>query len=87
MAKGKQDRIPGIENKLQDLHDAALSYADKRDERQACLLEEVALKQTLLGMMKKHKLEHYEYEDVNIDIVHEEETVKVRVKHAKKDEE
>jgi hypothetical protein len=36
MANGKQDRIPGIENKLQDLHDAALSYADKRDERQAC---------------------------------------------------
>jgi hypothetical protein len=30
MAKGKQDRIPGIENKLQDLHGAALSYADKR---------------------------------------------------------
>ncbi len=85
--KPKQQRLPGVENKLADLHSCALDYADKRDERQACLVDEVELKTKLLGLMKKHKLEHYEYEDVNIDIVHEEETVKVRIKHAKEDSE
>lgn len=83
----KQERLPGVENKLKDLHDCALDYADKRDERQACLVEEVELKTKLLALMKKHKLEHYEYEDVNIDVVREEETVKVRIKHAKEDSE
>jgi CRISPR/Cas system CSM-associated protein Csm5 (group 7 of RAMP superfamily) len=88
MGKPKQERLPGVENKLKDLHECAMEYAEKRDERQAIGREEVALKAKLLGLMKKHKLDNYEYEDVSIEVVIEEETVKVKVKkHKDEDEE
>lgn len=85
MAKPKQGELPGIERKLKDLHEAALDYAVIRDERQELTLREVAAKTKLLDLMHKHKKEEYEYDGVSIRVVHEEETVKVRV--AKKDEE
>lgn len=85
MAKSsKQEALPGMaDRKLKDLHDAAISYAEKRDERQQLLAEEVELKGKLLDLMHKHKKEEYTYEDVHISIVHEEETVKVKIKKAK----
>lgn len=88
MTKPKQEDLPGMsDRKLKDLHDCALEYAEKRDERQALLMEEVELKGKLLTLLKKHKMEHYEYEDVVIDLVHEEETVKVKIKRAKSEDE
>jgi hypothetical protein len=86
-SKPKQERIPGTENKLQDLHDAAIEYAQIRDERMACGVQEKDKKSELLNLLKKHKLEHYEYEDVEITLVHEAEKVKVRVHGKEEDEE
>lgn len=87
MAKPKQADLPGMsDRKLKDLHECAEEYADKRDARQEIGRKEVELKTRLLGLLKKHKLEHYEYEDVTIDLVHEEETVKVRIKKQKADD-
>lgn len=82
----RQEDLPGMENRrLKDLHEAALDYAEKRDERMALSVEEVELKQRLLKLMHKHKLENYDFEGVHIELVHEEETVKVRVKAAKEE--
>ena len=83
----KQAELPGIERKLKDLHDCALEYAEKRDARQALLAEEVDLKVKLLALMKKYKKETYEYNGVSIQVVHEEETVKVRIKEKKEADE
>lgn len=83
----KQQDLPGMsDRKLKDLHECAEEYAEKRDERQAIGLEEVALKARLLGLLKKHKLDHYEYEGVTIDRIMEEETVKVKIRKAKAEE-
>ena len=71
--------------KLEALHDAALSYAEIRDQRQALTKQEVELKGSLLTLMHKHKKDHYEYNGVTIDLVAEQETVKVRVAKAKLD--
>lgn len=82
----RQADLPGLENrKLKDLHETALTYAEKRDERQALLAEEVDLKQRLLTLLKKYKMDHYEYNGVVVDRVMEQETVLVKVKS--KDEE
>lgn len=87
MAKPRQERLPGTgDAKLADLHRAALDYADIRDQRQALTSDEVELKGKLLDLMKKYKKEEYVYEDVSVRIVHEEETVKVRIKKAKEEE-
>ena len=85
--KGRQKRLPGMADaKLEALHNAALDYAEVRDKRQELTKEEVALKGTLLTLMHKHKKDHYEYNGVTIDLVTEEETVRVRVKKAKADD-
>jgi hypothetical protein len=65
--------------KLKDIHDAALEYAEARDARITATTPEVETKQRLLDLMKKHKLEHYKFDNVTIDLVHEKEGVKVRV--------
>ena len=82
MAKGpRQKDLPGMsDRKLAKLHDAAMSYAEVRDKRMALSADEVELKGQLLDLMKLHKREHYEYGGVVIDIVHEKENVKVKVR-------
>ena len=88
MAKPKQEDLPGMsDRKLKDLHECAEEYAEKRDARQEIGREEVELKGRLLQLLKKHKLEHYEYEDVVVDLVHEEETVKVKIRKPKDQDE
>ena len=83
----RQEDLPEMaDRKLKDLHEAALDYAEKRDERMALSVEEVELKQRLLKLMHKYKKEQYDFEGVHIEIVHEDETVKVRVKSAKVEE-
>src|SRR5262245_17900012 len=79
-ARPQPQSLPGMENRaLEDLRAAALEYADIRDQRQALTAQEVALKAKVLGLMKAHKRSVYEYEGIEIRIVVEEETVKVKI--------
>ena len=83
---GKQPSLEGMEDRqIKELQDAAVSYAEIRDERMDLNRQEVDLKAKLLALMKKHNKETYSYDGVEVNVVHEEETVKVKVK--KKDEE
>lgn len=87
MAKAKQDALPGLENrKIKALQDAAMDYADIRDQRQALTTQEVELKQKLIDLMHKHERETYTYQGVTITLVHEEENVKVKVSKPKSDD-
>ena len=84
----KKLALPGMEDRaIADLHTAAESYADIRERRQALTTEEVALKRTILALMHKHKLTHYAYTEVEITLVPEEETVKVKIRRSEKDDE
>jgi hypothetical protein len=87
MAKQKQDALPGMENrKIKALQDAAMDYADIRDQRVALTAQEVELKQKLIELMHKHERETYTYSGVTITLVHEEESVKVKVSKPKDEE-
>ncbi len=80
----RQARLPGTEDaKIEALHSAALDYAEIRDERMELTEREVKLKDRLLGLMKSHKKETYHYGPVTVTVLHEDETVKVRVAKAK----
>ena len=83
--RAKQADLPGMEQReIRALQDAAHEYAEVRDERQELTKREVALKTKLLSVMKENKLEKYRYQDVEIRVVHEEETIKVRIVKEKK---
>ena len=84
--QAKQARLPGTENaRIDALEDAAEAYAAVRGERQELALSEVQLKGKLLSLMKANKKEKYMRDGIKIWIVHEEETVKVRVKKAEEE--
>jgi hypothetical protein len=86
--KARQKPLPGMEQRvIQDLQDAALSYAEVRDERMALSQREGELKKDLLKLMHKYKKKEYSYEGVTVTLVMEEETVKVRVRAPKEDDE
>src|ERR1035438_1794730 len=77
----RQDRLPGMADaKIQALHNAAMDYADIRDQRQALTKQEVDLKEKLIGLMHAHKKTVYDYNGVHIELIVEEETVRVRVR-------
>lgn len=77
----RQPRLPGTEDEaIQELETAAEEYADKRDQRQALLADEVSLKGELLHLMKKHGKEHYSHQGIEITVTHEEESVKVKIR-------
>ena len=79
-------RLPGLEDaKIEALQTAAVEYAKIRDKRQKLTTEEVELKGSLLKLMKKHKRDHYEFEGVSIDVITEEETVKVKIRKPEED--
>ena len=79
--------LPGMEdNRIEALEEIALSYADVRDERIGFSQREVELKGQLLQLMKAQKREHYHRGTISIDIVHEKENVKVKVKTDEEDE-
>ena len=83
----KTDRLPGMEeSKIQPLQDKAIAYAEIRDKRQKLTSEEVELKAELLKLMKKYKKTEYEFEGVKIELVMEEETVKVKIKKVVEEE-
>lgn len=84
--KPRQARLPEMDDaKIEELHDAALDYAKIRDQRQALTTQEVDLKQELLRLMKSHGKEKYHYNGVEIEVTHEEESVKVRVSKGSED--
>jgi hypothetical protein len=91
MPKGnreKQEDLPGMEDRLiKDLDAAAFEYAETRDQRMELSKTESELKTKLLGLMKKHGKESYIHDGIEITVVHEEETVKVKIKQEKEPEE
>src|SRR6266850_786549 len=83
----RQPRLPGMQDaKISGLHNAALDYAEIRDQRQELTTQEVDLKQRLIKLMHDNSKETYDYNGVHIELVHEDETVKVRIKRIKEGE-
>ena len=77
----RQNPLPGMEDgKLQAIENAALDYAELRDERQALTVKEVELKQKLIDLMHKHEKTEYKRNGISVKLVVEQEGVKVRVK-------
>ena len=80
--KPRQKRLPGMQDaKIEALQQTALDYAEIRDQRQELTTQEVSLKDRLLKLMHKYKKENYVYQGVTVTLVHEDESVKVRIKH------
>ncbi len=84
MAK-KQTELKGIEApSIPELDEAAEEYVEHRDKRIAVLTQEIAAKGVLLGLMKKHKLERYRYDDQIVEVLPSE---KLKVKNANSEQE
>jgi len=82
--RGKTGRLPGLEDPaIEELEDTARDYANLRDDRMHLTTKEVEAKETLLGLMKKHKKETYNHDGIEVKITHEKESVKVRIKKEK----
>lgn len=78
--KPRQARLPQMEDaQIEELEAAAEQYASIRDERIALNQDEHKLKEELLTMMKKNNKERYHRDGVEIRLVHESETVKVKI--------
>ena len=81
-----QEPLPGLEDRaIPDLVEEARSYAGVRDERIRLNVEEKQSKDRLLGLLKKHKKETYKRDGIEIRLVHEVETVKVRINKNEED--
>ena len=77
--KGKQLRIPGTVNNIEELDALALQYAAVRDERMALGKQEGDLKDKVHACMNAHKLKTYKYGEITIELVPVDEDVKVKV--------
>lgn len=83
MARSKQTRIPGTEQKkVPEIERAADHYVDVRDKRMELTEAEVDAKDKLLAAMRKHGLDVYHLEDAEpplvVTVLPGEATVKVR---------
>jgi hypothetical protein len=79
--RGKTARLPGMEDPaIEELENAAREYAGTRDDRMHLLETEIELKGKLLDLMKKNNKELYKRDGIEIRLVHEKESVKVKVK-------
>lgn len=79
--KPKQARLPQMEDpKIEELEHVAESYAEIRDQRLALTPQEKKLKDDLLAAMKRNGKETYKRDGIEIRVVHEQETVKVKIK-------
>ena len=82
--KPKQKRLPEMEDpQIEELESAAERYAEIRDERLALTPQEKKLKDDLLAAMKRNNRESYVRDGISIQVVHEKESVKVRIKKDK----
>ncbi len=86
MARPNQERLPGVEAEIPELEDGARLYAGFRDERMELLKREVEQKEYLLELMKKYGKEEYSHDGIEIKVVHEAETVKVKIKRETEEE-
>lgn len=85
--KPRQARLPEMEDpEIEELENAAQDYASIRDERIALNQDEHKLKEKLLSLMKVNKKERYHRDGIEVKLVHENETVKVRVKKTEENE-
>lgn len=67
---------------IKPLEDQAEDYADIRDRRMEAGKEEVTAKKRLLELMKKHGKEKYHRGGITVQVIHEKESVRVRVRKA-----
>lgn len=83
----RQQALPGTEDSaITEIERAAEDYAVIRDQRMELNSQEATLKKNLLTLMKKHGKTHYKRGPIDILLVVEEETVKVRIKKTKDEE-
>lgn len=81
-----QKSLEGMtDRKLEALQDAAYEYVKVRDKRMKLTESEVEKKGKILKLMHKHKKDVYDYEDVHIEIVVEDEHVRVKIRKAKEE--
>lgn len=79
----RQARLPGTEdNRIAAIETAAEHYASVRDERMSLSKQEHEAKDDVHAAMRKAGKTHYSRGGITVDIVPEEETVKVRIKPA-----
>jgi len=79
----RQPNLPGTDDRaIRDLEETAQHLADVRTQSTRLQLEVVTLKDRLLHMMKAHGKRSYHRKGIAIDVVAENETVKVRVQRA-----
>ena len=77
----RQEVIPGIgDQKIAAIENAAMDYAEIRDERQELTTKEVDLKKRLLDLMHNKGLKEYKRNGISVKVVLEQENVKVRVR-------
>lgn len=77
----KQEQLPGVENAaIKEIEDAALEYAEGRDERMEATRVEVERKQKLIDAMHAAKKTEYKRGNISITLVTEKESVKVKIK-------
>lgn len=82
--KPRQGRLPGTEDhQIKELHSIGDDYMDARDQRMESGKEEKNLKDAILAIMKRHKIEHYRCDGLEITVVHEKE--KIEVKHVEEE--
>ena len=90
MAKKKidrQDDLPGMtDREIKAIEEAALDYAEIRDERQSLTTREVELKTKLIELMHANKKTEYEYKNVSVKLIVEKEKVKVKVRSQDEEE-
>lgn len=76
----RQEPLPGMEDRaIQELQDAALSYAEARDERMELSKQEADCKSRVLAIMKKHGKTVYRHDNIYVELIPEDVKVKVRV--------
>lgn len=87
MAKrAREQDLPGMEERaIKPLQNAAVEYAEIRDERMALNTRESELKKKVRNLMHEYEKTHYAYDGVEIDLEPPdgEEIVRVRIKKAK----
>ena len=77
----RQEVLPGVGDvKIAAIENAALDYAEIRDQRQELTKKEVDLKQRLLELMHAKDITEYKRNGISVKVVLEQENVKVRVK-------
>jgi hypothetical protein len=77
----KQKNLPGMaDRKIVEIENAAISYAEARDERISLMKPEKDAKDALMKAMHKAGKKTYQRGNISVTLVVEKENVKVRVK-------